>query len=1088
MHHASLLKCCAILIAYGFLGLFLLPAAYASPSQEIISINRKNISLDQLLWEIQKETDFVFAYSTEDLEGIAPMDYNLEGELHVVLTKILKDTDLVFEKSNNVYIIKKATRPKSQPVQEDIYVSGTVTDELGLPIPGVNVSVKNKTHGTVTSLEGIYQLRTSMYDTLVFSFLGMKTHTEPIRGRNSIDVSLQTDTQALEDVVIEGFVRREKEYYTGAATTLKGEEIRQISTNNIFQAIAVLDPSVVVQENNLQGSNPNVIPEFIIRGTTSLNAENEFGVNSPLIVIDGVESTLRALYDMDLFEIESVTILKDASATALYGEQASNGVILIQRKQDIHTELRLTYNFVGDYQYPDLSDYNLMNAAQKLEMERQAGLYDDPTGAQDLIYNQRLALVNSGVDTDWMAKPVRNSFSHTHSLAVSGRGSGMEYRVTGRYKDTQGVMKDDYRKNYGVGIFLSYNLAHKLVTTLRLDYDQNNYSPSRYGSFQDFTRLNPYDAPYDEHGVLRPILSYNLVNPLYEASLASFAENKLSTLTANLNLRYNIKPGFFATLQGNITSDNSRSDTYVSPLSGEYSLVTNPSDKGRYTISSNDFYSFYLRPTLNFTTSFDQDGSALTLNAGGEIRGEKADPYGFTATGFFSDKLNDVGFASRFQEGSAPVGEATESTGLAGFVAGNINYKSRYFLDGSARISGNSRFGTHTRWAPFYSAGAGWNLHNEAFLDHDWIEVLRLRASFGQTGSINFPAFQAITTYRYAEAFIWKYGNGANPITLGNEDLKWETTQQFNLGLNSTFFGNKLNFNFDIYKNRTTDMIVPINVPYSTGVSVVPTNLGEQLNQGFEALISAMVFQNDQMYWRVGGGIQRNETELINIGNALRELNAVNAAAEGVAPARLLIEGESPTQIYTVRSAGIDPATGQELYIDKNNMLTYDWDPTDKVAVGDQTPDYRGSLNSTLTYKNWSLSAAAFYSVGGYIYNTTKVERIEAIDPRFNSDVRAFTDRWEKPGDVVNYLSRIGFDQVNTRHSSRFVEKENYLEISTINLLYTFDQDFVDALGFRALHAGIYATSPFRFSTVDQERGLEYPFARGFSFNLTASF
>lgn len=1078
-----------ILKLYCLLSMVFMMSAYPHVTQnETISINEKNISLNELLWKIQNKTNFVFAYSTEDLENVAKMDYKLKGELNDVLKQILHKTDLIFEKKNNVYVIKSKKDSEIAAFQERITVTGKVSDEWGIGIMGVNIKVKNRREGAVTDIEGSYKIRVFPKDTLVFSYIGMKTHVEPVKTRTVVDITMLPDAQALGNIVIKGMIEREKQYYTGAATTIEGSELRKLSVTNIFQAISIMDPSVVVQQNNLQGSNPNTIPEIIIRGTTSLNASDQFGVNSPLIVIDGVESSLRALYDMDLFNIKSVTILKDASATALYGEQASNGVILIQRKQNTQTELRLTYNFVGEFQFPDLSDYNLMNARQKLKLEKQAGLYDDPTGELDLLYNKRLAVVNSGIDTDWLSKPVRNSFSGTHSLAVSGRGSGMEYRLTGRYSNTRGVMKEDYRKSYGVGVFLSYNLDRKLITTLRLDYNKNKYSPSKYGAFQNYARLNPYDAPYDENGALRESLSYNLANPLYEASLGSFEENYLTSIIASLNIRYNIREGLYATLQGSVTSNKSRNDAYISPLSNTFALITNPSDKGRYTITTNDYSSFYLRPIISFTTKLDNDGSAFTLNAGGEIRGEESNPYGFSATGFFSDKLSDIGFASQFQEGTAPFGEATKASGLAGFVAGNINYKSKYFIDASYRMSGNSRFGTETRWAPFYSAGIGWNLHNEDFLDKDWLDIFRISASYGQTGSINFPAFQALTTYRYASNLVWKYGNGANPITIGNEDLKWETTRQFNIGLTSTFFDNKFGFNFDVYKKRTTDMIVPVNVPLSTGVVTVPKNLGEQTNQGFEAVLSAMVFQNDHIYWRLGGGIQRNETKLIDIGNSLRELNSISAAAGEMAPARLLIEGESPTQIYVVRSGGIDPATGKELFIGKDGVLTYVYDPEDKVAVGDETPEFRGSLYSTFSYKNFNLSVSALYSVGGYIYNTTKVKRIENIDIRYNADVRAFTDRWEKPGDVVAYLSRIGIDQLNNRHTSRFVEKENYLQISNINLSYTFDDAFVEKLGFRSLNLGLYATNPFRFSTVEQERGLNYPFARSFSFNLRASF
>ena len=319
---------------------------------------------------------------------------------------------------------------KEQKVQQqEKIIKGKVFDaKTGDPLPGVSViafiegkDITGTATGidgdfTLSLLEGVKKLRVSM--------IGYKTQIINIDESKVYEIKLVEDVSELEEVVVTGYFERSKSTFTGSAKTVTGDELRKVSSSSIFKSLAVVDPSIVVMENNQQGSNPNHIPELIIRGTTSLNASNEAGANSPLIVIDGVESSLQELYDMDIFDIESLTVLKDASATALYGEQAANGVILISRKKSTQKEVRVNYNFSGKVDFPDLSDYSLMNARQKLDLERFSGLYASTTGEHDIDYNEKLAMVNSGINTDWIAKPLRTAFSQNHSVKVTGRGSG----------------------------------------------------------------------------------------------------------------------------------------------------------------------------------------------------------------------------------------------------------------------------------------------------------------------------------------------------------------------------------------------------------------------------------------------------------------------------------------------------------------------------------------------------------------------------------------------------------------------------------------------------------------------------------------
>ena len=356
----------------------------------------------------------------------------------------------------------------------------------------------------------------------------------------------------MSEVVVNGYFTRNRNTYTGAAKSLSGDELLSVSATNILSALSSLDAGLNITQNNAMGSNPNSIPDLVIRSTTSLATNNEVGLNAPLIVIDGVETNLQALYDMNIQDIERVDILKDASATALYGENAANGVIVVERKRVSQAPVRVRYTFTPEMSFADLSSYDLCDAAQKLELERMAGLYNSYTGALDQNYYDKLALISGGRDIDWISKPVRNSFSHTHSLSVSGRGSSLDYNFTADYSDVNGVMKDDGRDRYGLNMYLSYRVGEKAIVTLRAKHTNLTTNNSKYGSFSDYIAANPYDSPYDEYGNLRKSLSYDMINPIYEATLGSFSKTNTRTQEVSLDIRYNFRPNLLPYSSGYI--------------------------------------------------------------------------------------------------------------------------------------------------------------------------------------------------------------------------------------------------------------------------------------------------------------------------------------------------------------------------------------------------------------------------------------------------------------------------------------------------------------------------------------------------------
>lgn len=581
-----------------------------------ITLQLKNAQLEKVLSTIKEQTGMRLIYSDEDIANIPPVNINVKDmEVLEAVKQCLKNTGLSATIKDNTIVISPTTQAGE--------IKGIVTDERnGEPMIGVNVSVikgGKMITGVVTDIDGKFSVNIPRGAQLKFSFVGYSEQVISPEG-NDIKVALKEDANTMDEVVVNGFFTRSKQTYTGAARTVTSEQLLSISPNNVLQALSVLDPSIKINKNNAMGSNPNNIPDLVIRSTTSLATDNEAGLNAPLIVIDGVESTLQDLYDINMYDIERVDILKDASATALYGENAANGVIVIERKRVEQAPVRIRYTFTPDFSFADLSSYDLCNSQQKLELERLAGLYDSSNGSMDNTYYEKLALVSSGINTDWKSKPIRTGFSQTHSLSVSGRGGSIEYNITGNFTDKNGVMKDDGRKNYGLELYLAYRLKEKLVLTLRASHQQTNIRNSKYGSYDTWLQMNPYDSPYDENGELRSLLSWDMTNPLYEASLSSFSTEETRTQNLSLSARYNFKPNLYITAQGSLLTAKGTADDFVSPLSMQFKDVTDPLKKGIYTLTNNDEDNYSFKVVGNWIHSFDNDGTLFTLNVGGEIK------------------------------------------------------------------------------------------------------------------------------------------------------------------------------------------------------------------------------------------------------------------------------------------------------------------------------------------------------------------------------------------------------------------------------------------------------------------------------------
>lgn len=1093
-----------------------------------VTVKGQRLSLEQIFEKIAEDNGFEFIYNDEEVGAVKNLNVQLEEvSIEELLDQVLKEAALSYKIIDNVVVIQPT--PQQEEVQEEVVVKGRVTDDEGQPIPGVNIIIVEYNNGTISDADGNYELRVPDTNaTLSFTFIGFEKQLVEIDGRSEINVQMETEVSEIGDVIVTGYYNQTKESFTGAATTISSEDLQAVSNTSVLSALQVYDPSFKIVESNEFGSDPNKMPEIEIRGKGSIPgiSENELrsNPNQPTFIMDGFEVSIEKVYDLDINRIASVTILKDASATAIYGSRASNGVIVIETKAPEKGKLRVNYTFDGTISAPELSGYNLLNAEDKLKAERLAGLYEtkksliDINGYKDQLkldnlYNINLQAVKSGVNTDWIAQPVENSFSHKHSLFIEGGDNIIKYALEANYNDESGVMKDSGRKRYAIGSILSYR--HKsILFRNHLSVTHVNAPETPYGNFSDYAKLNPYNRMKDEDG--KYIQQYfnsptgiRQYNPLYDVeNLSNFKKSKYTNVTNNFSIDWSIVDGL--RLKGNVSMQlqNSNNQTFRSPESREFINMKGDEFnlRGSYYVGDSEMFMIDGNIVLSYFKQLNKHFVNAVL--GSNVKETKFSTEGYTAQGFPNDRLHYVGFGTQFKKGTTPDG-SEETTRLVGAFSNlNYNYDNRFLMDASLRIDGSSKFGSKQRTAPFWSAGLGWNLHNESFLkDNNLINEARIRANIGETGGTNFYAYQALTTYQFFTDRHYRYQTGAFIKALGNDELKWQTTIKQNIGLDLSLFNNRVMIKGNYYYDTTKDLVSQVTIAPSTGFSSFTENMGDVLNKGFEINLSTTVYKNNskRIFVNLFGNVRHNSNEILKISDSLKAYNESvmdeqnEEAAKGgntdytnssdlisSSPVLQFEEGKSLSAIYAVRSLGIDPVTGKEIYLDRFGNSTMIWDARDQVIIGDEEPEFEGYFGTNTSIGDFSINLSFNYRLGGQVYNSTIINKVENANLSYNVDSRVLEQRWTQEGDIKPYRSIR--DKSLVRASSRFVEDENSLAMTSARVSYNLKSDWIQKIGLRHAKLSVYMSDIFRISTVERERGTTYPFARSVSFSLQTKF
>ena len=956
--------------------------------------------------------------------------------------------------------------------------------------------------GTTTDLYGNFKnSQPECKFTLEFSYVGMKTQEVYVQNTSKIKVRLEEDATMLDQLVVTGIYRRNTESFTGSAITYSAEKIKEAGNQNVLQGLSLIDPSFSILENNLMGSDPNSLAEININGTTSITGLTDTyssNPDQPLFILDGFETTLARISDMSMDRIESITILKDAASTAIYGAKAANGVIVVETKKPEAGKLRFSYN--GNFQvaYADLTDYNMMSASEKLQFEKLSGYYGqlDANGeilldSQRQLYYSRMQNIAAGLNSYWLKEPLRTAFTHDHSISAEGCDSAFRYGLTLRYKDTQGVMKGSDRENLDGSVNLSYRLNKFNFSNQTNIY--HTKADNNTVSFSQFANANPYYAKRDENGVAYKVLeSYEdlsgtvyVYNPLWDYEQKSFNGSTQLTLNNNFNIEYSPIKSLRIVGKLGFTINKDESSAFTSPYASQF---TNVEQLKRGTYTRTEGNSSSLDGSLLVSYAGSVDKHTYNVIGGAQLSQNDSEISGYMAQGYISDQFYNPNFSTGYPDGGKPTSTISRSRLASFYINGNYSYADRYLFDINLRTDGASVYGVNNPFSTTWGFGVSWNIHNENWFNKSGVvNYLKIRYSLGNPGTNNINVKLANNVYNYYTDYVNMFGLATLISQWGNKDLKWQRTTQQNIGLNLDMFKSRLHITADFTMKDTDPILLTIDQPTSTGTSYIPMNIGATKNKTFSMTIRYDVLRTNDWRWTLTANMLNTKTKYAKIGDMLDKWNE-----EGRTNQTLVryYDGASTTALWAVQSAGIDPMTGNEVFIRKDGSYTFEWDNKEEVVCGDTTPDVDGMIGSTLRYKGWGLGMNFRYRWGGQIVLNTllnKVENISETSLKYNQDARALHDRWQKPGDVAKF-KRID-DTTPTNVSSRFIEDDNTFECKSIYVSYeTTTAQWMKNLGLSSLNFRIYMNDLFRISTVKEERGLTYPFQRSVSASIGLRF
>ncbi|MEQ8416896.1 MAG: TonB-dependent receptor [Imperialibacter sp.] len=1089
-----------------------------------VTIGLNDAKIEEAFSRIEGITEFDFAYKRGDLDSKKRISLNVnEQPLSELLLTIARETGLQFRRIDETINVSKAkgedllVSEELQAINEaDIEISGKVTDSENFPLPGVNVLVKGTTNGTITSADGMFRITADENATLTFSFVGYKSIEVPVSGRTNLTVTLQDDIASLEEIVVIGYGSVNKSDLTGAVSSLKSDDLNPGVNVSVDQMMLGRAAGVQITQSS---SEPGGGLSIRIRGSSSINAGNE-----PLYVIDGFpidnspnlssggdaqlatnQSPRNPLNALNPNDIESIEILKDASATAIYGSRGANGVILVTTKKGKNDRLTASYNAYGGSQ----------NVAKKMDLLTTSQYIDL---MNDLSVVQGNAEVFSAVDrstigagVDWQDEIYRPASVTDHNLSLTGGNQSTSVFASVNYFDQKGVVKNSGIKKYIGRINLDTKIGDKFNVGLNLNTslvtDNNSIdglnTNENAGPIYASLLYDPTESIYAPDGSFSqsPFLTVNNPVSLIEGIKS---ENETNRTFGNINASYQILEGLSAKINFGSDRQVSRRDIYNSRLT----LRGGPAG-GIANISVLERTNYLVEYTMNYSRDINENNSFSVL---GGTTYQQFDTRAFAATinSFPTDALG-TGNLGLGDTNNDDLSSNREQNTLVSYL-GRVNYNlmKKFLFTGSIRADGSSRFGANDKFGYFPSFAVGWKLTEEDFIPVAF-EELKLRASWGQTGNQEIGNYASQLTFGAGPNVAFNNAPQVSviPSRIANPDLRWETTEQINVGVDVSILAGRVSGTLDYFSKDTRDLLFNLPLPLASGYSSILTNVGRVQNRGVELLINSSNISTTNFQWKSSFNISAIRNKVIDLGR-VDQIETGNIQAVG--NTAIIKEGSPLASYYGYNMIGIfqqgddianspQPSAqpGFPMFADLNGdgAIT----PLDQTIIGSPFPDFTFGFQNSISYKNWQLDLFFQGLQGIDLLNINVIESLYPANFRRNRLADQSLDRWTPENTDAKWPSGVNPNAYGAGKVSTMVLQDgSYIRLKNVQLSYTVptvNMDFLSSLRLYCTAQNVFTitdyvgfdpeANSFGSSNVRVDYS-SYPLARTFIVGLNAKF
>jgi len=998
-------------------------AVQASGYAQKVTLSVRNAGVESVCLDIKKQSGFFFLYDAAVLKKSGTVSLELKNiDLTEALKQLTLGRSLEYKIIDKTVIISEIKSNNANQFAE-ITVKGTVKSKEApgqpdLPLPGVIVTIKGTKRSVFTAQDGSFTIQTPVNAVLVFNMIGYGTKEVTVTDNKPIDVVLLQTASDLQEVIITAYGTSEKkENQIGSAFQVTSNDLQRKPSDRIDKILEGIVPGLQYEVQGGTASSPRPRYQTRIRGEASFGASNE-----PLWVVDGiplntgnetnqilgVNTSISPLTYINPNDIESVVVLKDATATSIYGADGSNGVILITTKKGKEGKNTFNYGFRTGINILNNNHFNVLNADEYRELYTES--YKNNTS---LVASNFPNLGNT--NTDWYDVFFRNGITTQHDLSFSGGNKNTRYYISGGYYDEKPIMIANQIQRFSTRINVDQKINKSIDLFFKLGASYNLNKMFDPGNSYYINR--PIDSPFNSDGSSVLAFYNKLANAINNDN-----QQKANAVQGNIGGKVKIFPGLSFTTTNGIDYRSIKENIY----SSKYAFSDH--NEGNAVFAKTRNFNWDSQQRLNYEKTYKQHEFSALLGA--EARSEDRKSNSISGTGYKSDYIRDPELGTRIIQTTS--GE--EKTGVSYYGQLNYTFANKYSLLGSFRNDANSDFGSDVKWASFTSIGAAWTISNEKFWNINQIDFAKLKISYGTNGNSRVGAYKSKGIYSFSDTYAYNGQVGAVMSVGENPLLSWETTYIINGGLSLGLF-KRISMEVEFYRNTTKGLLNDVDVTRTTGFTGIIQNIGSVRNSGIELTLNTQNIIRKDFEWRTKFNIAHNSNKILNLYND--NTKVLDKTIREV--------GYDSKTFYLVRWAGVDPRDGAPLWYDANGNLTREFDLNNRVKVGTSTPDFFGGMTNTFQYKSFSLSALLIYNVGGYAFSD--LQRDAESDGRnlvANNQSTNLLDRWKEAGDLSNIPKPVlGENANNARNSTRFLHKKTSLRLQNVSLNYSLPKQFV---------------------------------------------